>query len=302
MKVIESVRGVVERSRNVKLNRDRLRAFAKAFRRLEVRNWMSECPVDLSNLSREQKLAFLFVFNSISFSYWGEPKWAVTHGETTYDRGTWCMIACLKKAIDEGRSILDPAYLSQISEAGLGRILAGNVEIPLLGERARILREVGEQTEKTGGFGKVVQTGGVDALELLAFIVENFPSFDDSVDSTYFYKRAQLLVSDVARVLDITGVEQLTACADYILPMVLRRLGILEYSPGLAERVDRREELAAGSVEEIEIRADTILAVQELSELIGLTAMQINDYLWLAKGDVPPELRHDYHRIRTTNY
>ncbi len=52
--------------------------------------------------------------------------------------------------------------------------------------------------------------------------------------------------------------------ADYRVPVVLRELGVLRYAPALAEAVDSRRELTAGSQEEVEIRAATVEAVERL--------------------------------------
>ena len=57
---------------------------------------------------------------------------------------------------------------------------------------------------------------------------------------------------------DLYRTEELTVFADYKLPQVLRRLGVLRYAPHLAERIDRLKPLEAGSREEGEIRAATV--------------------------------------------
>jgi len=98
----------------------------------------------------------------------------------------------------------------------------------------------------------------------------------------------------------------LTACADYKLPQILRKLEILNYSRELAEKVDNKIELKKGCEEEIEIRASTIWTVKfienELEKKIPkIDSLHVNDHLWLMSqnkslGDKP------YHRIRTTAY
>jgi hypothetical protein len=56
--------------------------------------------------------------------------------------------------------------------------------------------------------------------------------------------------------------EELTVFADYKLPQVLRHVGVLQYASDLAEKVDRMVSLDPGSEEEVEIRANTIWAVE----------------------------------------
>jgi len=53
-----------------------------------------------------------------------------------------------------------------------------------------------------------------------------------------------------------------TAFADYKLPQVLQHVGILQYSPSLEHKVDNGIFLEAGSPEELEIRENTIWAVE----------------------------------------
>jgi hypothetical protein len=83
-------------------------------------------------------------------------------------------------------------------------------------------------------------------------------------------------------------------------------LGVLEYTTALAEKVDARTEIAHNSLEEVEIRASTIWAVEFIKEEVKKRSPQtlsfeVNDHLWLATqekfvGDKP------YHRARTTAY
>lgn len=121
-----------------------------------------------------------------------------------------------------------------------------------------------------------------------------------------------MLVSDIYQLFggegygDLLNVDQLTACADYKLPRVLRRLGILEYSEELAKQVDNKIEITKDSEEEIEIRANTIWAVELIRQgllQIGQKVMPIgiNDHLWLMSQNKLSDDR-PYHLTRTTAY
>lgn len=262
-------------------------------------------------MNDEAQLAFLFVFNSISFSYWGEPKWAVEH-----KRGTWDIITSIGRAIKEGKPVFDPAYLKQLSEGEFEDILRGNnnTRIPLLEERLQILRQLGiTVAQQYGGlFTNTVTTE--DAAGLVDTIIGAFPVFQDYAwykgQKVYFNKRAQLLVSDInyttkRKLNRLNRIDQITACADYILPLVLRYHGVLEYSIWLAGQVDQKIRIPAGSEEEVEIRANTIQAVELIKQEMQkrnkpVTSMQINDYLWLAGDTIPEHQQH--HRTRTIAY
>jgi len=316
-KILESTKRVVDQSKHVSIDRKGVAEFSKNFHHGNVSHWLSSAPFSFADLNKEEKLAFLLVFNSISFSYWGNPKWTIEYRAKEYD-GSWAMIACLHRALDEGVPILDTGYRARITKEEMANIFRGSVEIPLLEERWKITKGVSKiLLEKFGGsFTDLVKKAGRDATKLLDLILESFSSFDDS--STYngqpvfFYKRAQLLVSDIYQLFggegygDLSNVDQLTACADYKLPQVLRKLSILNYSGDLAEKVDNKIEIAKDSEEETEIRANAIWGVefirQELSR-IGQEVMPIgiNDHLWLMSQN---KLSDDkpYHLTRTTAY
>lgn len=232
--------------------------------------------------------------------------------------GSWGMIAALGKAVENKVPIFDMKWLSTITEKEFEKITDGNVKIPLLKERVLILNEVGSiVTQKYGGdFSNVLKKANSDAMELLKLIISTFPSFNDT--SSYktkqinFYKRAQLLVSDIYQLFNgsnygkLKNVGQLTACADYKIPWILRKLGILSYSEPLAKKVDNKIELQHGSEEEVEIRASTIwaneLIKQKLKQKIStINSIHINDHLWLLSQAKSPKDK-PYHLTRTTAY
>jgi predicted solute-binding protein len=67
---------------------------------------------------------------------------------------------------------------------------------------------------------------------------------------------------------------------------------------------NKKVPLKKNSLEEIEIRANTIEVVRELSEFTGINQRKINDYLWLMAQDLSLKLEKDfkYHRVKTINY
>lgn len=58
--------------------------------------------------------------------------------------------------------------------------------------------------------------------------------------------------------------------ADYIVPAVLKHMGVLRYSPSLDDKIKANEEIGPGSEEEVELRACSIHAVEKMRELIAL--------------------------------
>ena len=272
----------------------------------------------------ENRAAQILLFNTINFSYWGEPKWTIDFHGRSLD-GAWGMLGALARAVDDkALPLFDGNCLASISESDLHHILRGNVEIPMFQERLDILREVGRVlTAKFGGdLNNLIRAAENDAVTLVHLLATRFPSFNDvaTLDghTVAFHKRAQLAVAMLYEAFDGQGLgnlrrtEELTVFADYKLPQVLRRLDILRYAPDLAGRVDRCEALEANSREEIEIRVATVWAgelmrralvsrLPQVTPRSKVTAMHIDYWLWRegqAKGpDIQP-----YHRTRTIYY
>ncbi|MBI2034299.1 MAG: hypothetical protein HYT11_01035 [Candidatus Levybacteria bacterium] len=90
-----------------------------------------------------------------------------------------------------------------------------------------------------------------------------------------FAKRAQLVAliihgramdapDEEARLLPFVDIDKIGPVADYQVPRTLRAMNILLYSDELASKVDNWQEIAKDSHEEIEIRAATVVACNEL--------------------------------------
>lgn len=265
----------------------------------------------------ESRAAQIMLFNTINFSYWGDPKWTIDfHGQPL--DGAWGMLGALSQAVEEGLPIFEGRYLAGISAAELRYILRGNVEIPMFQARLDILHEAGRVLVERfdGDFIRLIEAADNDAPTLARLLIAHFPSFDDkaTLDGRIilFYKRAQLAAAMVYEAFRGEGLgalaraDRLTVFADYKLPQALRRWGILRYQPRLAARIDQCKPLAAGSREEIEIRAATVWAAELMRQVLAsrapeITALHIDYWLW-QKGQAKGPTIKPYHRTRTIYY
>jgi hypothetical protein len=315
--ILETTKFVIENSESVKIDRARIVDFAESFEHGTVHHWLSQAPFNFSHFSDNDKLHFLFVFNALSFCYWGEPKWTIDHEGKSYD-GAWGMIIALGRAIKEGYNILDFQYCANLSANDFGHILRANVEIPLFTERLKIINEIGKivQEKYDGQLANLIIEANKDSQTMLDLIVTNFPGFKDEAiykeQHVLFNKRAQLLSSDIYQIFkgqgfgDLKNIDSITACADYKLPQILRKLGIFIYSNDLANKIDQKIELIHNSNEEIEIRANTIWAIEYIKQIVvkrspKIMSSEINDHLWLATQEKFSDDK-PYHRARTTAY
>ncbi len=316
-RVKETASQVVRKSEHVHIDPTSLSNFANNLVKQDFVHWIEQAPYNLRSLSTKERLQLLVLFNAVSFSYWGNPKWTIEYKGEKYD-GSWAMLISFIRAYKNGKPIFDSVYLSSLSLDEWRDITKGNVEIPLLEERLNNLREVGQALAKRydGNFENLLIKANYDAVKIINILASEFPCFTDVAEyngrTVYFFKRAQALIEDIHRwfkgkeIEKIKNVQNLTACADYKLPQILREKGILEYSQNLAIKIDNDQELVSGSKEEIEIRANTILAVDLIlnelrKRMPNLLAADINDYLWL-ESQRKVNGRKPYHKVRTTAY
>lgn len=315
--ILKTTKFVVDNSHSVKINMDRINDFAGTFEHGSIHHWLSEAPFNFSHFSDKDKLHFLFVFNALSFCYWGEPKWTIDFEGKSYD-GAWGMIMALGRATQEGYNILDFNYCASLSAENFKNILRANTEIPLFKERLKIINGIGKIALKKydGQIANLIEGANNDSQKLLNLIITSFSGFkDESIYNEqiiFFNKRAQLLVSDIYQIFNDQGfgelknIDSITACADYKLPQILRKFGILTYSKELADKIDAKQELSHNSNEEIEIRANTIWAIEYIKQIVAkrnpkIMSSEINDHLWLAAQEKFSDDK-PYHRTRTTAY
>jgi hypothetical protein len=268
-------------------------------------------------LSDEELANYVLVLDALNFCFWGHPRWRVSYPRETHN-GYWALVGALRRALEEGYPITEARYLSTIPTHDVAMILRGESIIPLFAARLAHLREVGRGLERewNGSFLTCIQQSGGSVTPLLRRIIAGFPCFVDISQYQFraipFYKRAQILVSDVAGAFQGTPVGEvhdlhaLTAFADYKVPQVLQQLGVLRYSKHLRDLLAGFNVIPRGSALEVEIRAATIHAVERIAEYLAqqdksVPAYAVDWYLWELGQSVAHETL-PYHRTITAAY
>jgi hypothetical protein len=317
--VLATAKNVAEKSSHVRINQEALKKFTQelAGRSTPLPAWDAEHHFQGND---EETTAYLLAVDTVNFCFWpppGSEKWEITYRGKNYS-GYYGLAVSLKKALESKIPLTDASFLATLTMKQLKDIFAGTGVLQLMEERLRNLKELGRVLlEKyKGQASELVAATGGSALKLARVLASGFSSFRDEATyqghKVFFYKRAQLFAADLHGALEGKGLgsfsdmEELTAFADYKLPQVLRHVGALEYSPGLAERVDRKIYLKAGSEDEVEIRANTIWAVElicrEMKRLgKDVTASEIDWLLWNLGQDDQFRAK-PYHRTLTTFY
>lgn len=323
LSVLESTEPIVRASRHVRIDHEAVAALAgRALRsagdagavpRFDPPAWD---PRHYRGVDDAETAMYILVQDALNFCFWGDPPWEVSYHGATH-RGYWALVAALRRALEVGCPLLDATYLSNLSPDDLEFILRGQGTLPLMKRRLESLQQVGQSLlEGYGGdFTRMIAEAGGGAVVLADRLAEVFPSFDDRVRygdrEIRFLKRAQICVADLHGALGGRGLgafhdlDRLTAFADYELPRALRELGVLDYSPELAHAVDRKRAIPAGSPEEVELRANTVWAVELLrqalaAEGVRLDAYQLDWILWTWAQEREPS--RPPHRTLTIYY
>jgi len=318
--ILDSIQPVVKNSKLVRIDEDAILKFSKQVEAKDLEDsefgWETTLP---ESAPEENQIALPFVYNAVNFCYWGEPKWAVEVNGKSYD-GSTGMLRAVKNAIDNGFNLLDPKHLVNLPADELATILCGNVEIPLFQERLRLLRELGKNIlEKyDGSFTEVIKRAEGNATKIVELLAKDFLEvFNDVADyhgrEVKFYKRAQLIPAhlfDLAKFglisTPLSGHDELTAFADYKVPQTLRKFGILVYADELAEKVDNKIKIPSGSDEEIEIRTNTIWAIEIATKILKekfpqANAAKVDGLFWFNGQKKFPDDK-PYHQTETIWY
>ncbi|MEJ2723381.1 MAG: queuosine salvage family protein [Deltaproteobacteria bacterium] len=319
MEVLDSSRKVVEKSRFVSIDTAALKKFSEMLwaKDVSVPRW--EAGFHFRG-NEEETVAYLLVLDTLNFCFWpasGKRIWEIPY-KSGWVSGYYALALSLKRAFETGTPLAEPEYMVSLTLDGLKEVLGGRGELQLLKSRLQILRELGKVLlERFDGKAfKIVKCAHGSAVALARLLAESLSSFRDVAkywgEKVYFYKRAQIFAADLYGTFSgegwghFTDMQELTAFADYKLPQVLRHVGILYYQQGLGDKVDQKILLEAGGVEEIEIRANTIVAVegvrQELAKLGSkLRAFEMDWILWNL-GQEEAFKEKPYHRTITIFY
>ncbi len=261
-------------------------------------------------------LAYVLSLESVNFGSGWFPRLRKRPGRSGY----YTVALGLKERF-EAAGPWSAEELNALETAELARILgqdAGDPDVAeLLSLFTRALRDLGRLVrDRHGGrFAALVAEAGGSAQTLVALLAR-MPFFRDvgryAELEVPFYKRAQLAAADLALAFEGKGpgrfedLARLTAFADNLVPHVLRLEGALEYAPELLRRIEAGALLAAGTPEEVEIRAAAVHGVERLVEALRrqgapATAQELDFRLW-HRGQRPEFKAQPRHRTRSVYY
>jgi hypothetical protein len=284
--VLASLQPVVDGAQLVRINHEKI---------TEVANWMAyeefakpdgSMLFDFGN-DPDVLMDFTLVVNTMNFAFTDFS--TGVKFETDYMGKRWCdseaMLACLHRAIHAGIPFFSGEYLAKVTRKDLESVFSGTIEMPMLDERVVLFNEVGRVlVEKyQGRYSNFVRSCAprlyANGDGLLERLTTEFPRFRDVSmyhgSEVHIFKLAQLGIWGMHLALSPRGAwkledaDNLTAFADYIVPVGLRVMNIFEYTPELEKQINSLVEVKRDSEAEIELRASSIYVIAKLTEEIN---------------------------------
>lgn len=175
------------------------------------------------------------------------------------------------------------------------RILSDH-RYPLLEERKRHLLELCEG-RKAETFAKMVEKKELSGEALLHEMIYIFQGYASDI----FLKRASLFFIQLNRKFgwwENDFMLNLHVPADYQVPKILRYFKCIEYTKPLSDAIKKNELIPKHSLNELQIRASTVLVCNMLQNKTGWTIADIDTYLWTKR-----KLTYEpFHLTITTDY
>lgn len=310
--VLETCKYVVSSAKHVKINYEKVEDLIDELLKFNNVHYLTKVPYDIFDMDTKDIVNFLLIYDSIDFSFWGNPKWTIDANGKDLD-GAIALLHCIFNLFKASDSVELYKKIEIMELDEFKEILKGNVEIPLLEDRFKIVTSIAKKVNENtnGNFYGYIKDMNTD-VEIFRTILDNFSSFSDTRTyngkTIHFYKLAQLLTSDILHVIEIKeqksiDYSSLIGCADYKIPQVMRGLGILEYSDELATLVDSKIEISENSEYEVEIRASMIVVINYIWKKLdkSIDRIDINDFIW-SKGQDKTLNFKPYHLTRTKSY
>jgi hypothetical protein len=195
------------------------------------------------------------------------------------------MYECVEHAFQHSKSY----------ELRLDRIIHTMIELlsvnrfPMLEERKKHLLELLDD-RKGENFANAVVSKQAD----IDMMCRYFTGFASDI----FLKRASLFFIQIYRKFGWYDDIELPVPADYQVPKILRHFGCIGYRSSLEEDIYEGKLIPKNSLEEIQIRAATIIVCDDIREKLGWHIGDVDTYLWTKRKltDMP------FHCTITSDY
>lgn len=308
--VLKTTLWIVKTSKDVKIDYQAIDRFIENTKSNDftIPSWPKE--LHFSSPKEDELLVYLIILDALNFCFW--PKKSKVKYKNKIYSGYFVLSISLKKFFESINNITFK-NLKKIRFVEFKKFFK---KLSLAEKRYEVFKKVCEfMDKKYPNPVKLILNSNKSTKTLLRKIYTEIPYFDDiqiyNKKKIYFLKKAQILIADIYGAFegkglgDFKDMDYLTCFADYKIPQILNHFGILQYSPYLSEKISKGKLIKKGSKEEIEIRANTIWAVEFIKEKlktkgIFLKSFELDWYLWnLAKKE---KLKAKHHKTITVFY
>lgn len=166
----------------------------------------------------------------------------------------------------------------------------------MLKERRKNLYNLAEKSNEINNFCSSIVYGVLKFDDIFPYLFNICPELADDL----FMKRAFLFLHTINREAGLFAedIGKVPIPADYQIPKVLLSLNILSYDEKLYDKIKNFELIPKQSLEEIEIRASSIIACKMLSEMTCYSMQEIDQILFSMRKNF--DINH--HMTLTTDY
>lgn len=291
--VRSTTKNIATKAANVRINRKKIFTLAQGWVKSKIQ--LPKWPAKLHFRSADSRkvLDYLIILDSLNFCFWPkiaigrsdavkpQEKWSIMFKGQRFD-GYFALSITLKVYFEKHPSRANFRNFSNITYPDFLSMFRGSKNLQslqFLRRRWQTLKAVSRHMLQhyEGNSVRLVEKGE-KRLSKLVPLLAAMPSFNDVANyrgkKVFLWKRAQILGGDIMGALNNRGLGKfldpgyLTAFPDYKLPQILRHYGIFEYSDRLESKIRERRKILAGSIEEIEIRAATVRAVEILASAL----------------------------------
>lgn len=240
----------------------------------------------LNNL--ERTLNFLFLIRTVDFALWQNR--SATEGHKRAGKNYF--YEDLRKALFEiyQKEKEPEKFLQGLDVESFRKIFGFTEALGISKLRLKLLKEkikwlFREEKASFLNFLLKKKTPKDFCFSLLCF--DDFKDYYDFQERRlYILKKAQLLyfACQMAKTqfgVEAENIDELTVFADNVLPAVLEEEKILKYKQSLKEKIKKGIKIEKGSLEEIGIRAKTILACEKIAEKLNVPSWKVDQFLWI---------------------
>lgn len=214
---------------------------------------------------------------------------------------------------------VDLEWFAALDDDDGQKLFAGQGTLQLIPERVALLRSVASTLldRWDGSARNLVEAADRRGPQVASLLTETVPGFHDRAESSEgvlpFDKLAHLAAAIMAAGVGWSdagfgGYEDFPVYPDYMLPRVLRHVGVLRYDDALATAVDTRALIAPDSDHEWALRWSTVYAGAQLLAALrergaSVTAPALDYRLW-SEAVLGPDAHSfgEHHRTVTMRY